>query len=213
MKPHLLLFFVWFALAISSCSSTEHTEEKKDPYVLKIEETRLDKDVEFSDPTLSPIPEGEEAKAFKGLSYFRIDKSYRVMADLRLTPEADTFEMPSTGERADIYKEYGVATFELDDRICTLHIYQNQRLVEMEEYKDHLFLLFKDQTNGEETYGGGRYIDLKIPDADSIELDFNLAYNPYCSYNSRYSCPIPPLENHLEVSIKAGEKAYMPDDH
>ena len=76
---------------------------------------------------------------------------------------------------------------------------------------DHLFLPFTDNTNGVETYGGGRYIDLKIPAGNTINIDFNKAYNPYCAYSDKYSCPIPPPENHLDIEIKAGIK--LTDHH
>ena len=65
-----------------------------------------------------------------------------------------------------------------------------------------------DKTNGKESYGGGRYLDLEIPEDKIIILDFNKAYNPYCAYSDRYSCPIPPIENHLDVAINAGFKAF-----
>ena len=71
-----------------------------------------------------------------------------------------------------------------------------------------MFLPFKDKTNGVETYGGGRYLDLTVPDGDSIVIDFNKAYNPYCHYNIEYSCPLVPRENKLLFSIKAGVKKY-----
>jgi uncharacterized protein (DUF1684 family) len=71
-----------------------------------------------------------------------------------------------------------------------------------------LFLPFLDNTNGDTTYGGGRYIDLRIPEGDTIEIDFNKAYNPYCAYNSRYSCPIVPRENYLDTNIEAGVKKF-----
>jgi len=73
---------------------------------------------------------------------------------------------------------------------------------------DYLFLRFIDKTNDETTYSGGRYLDIRIPEGDSIILDFNKAYNPYCAYNNAFSCPIPPSENNLPVSILAGVKVY-----
>jgi uncharacterized protein (DUF1684 family) len=79
----------------------------------------------------------------------------------------------------------------------------------MPQYKDYLYLPFKDFTNGESTYGGGRYLDFKMSDIQenqTIIIDFNKAYNPYCAYSDGYSCPIPPSENHLQVFIEAGEK-------
>ena len=77
-----------------------------------------------------------------------------------------------------------------------------------EGYEDYLFLPFLDDTNGEESYGGGRYIDCRIPEGDTIEIDFNKAYNPYCAYNENYSCPIVPRENYLAIEVKAGVKVF-----
>ena len=78
----------------------------------------------------------------------------------------------------------------------------------MEKFKKHLFLPFTDLTSGVESYGGGRYIDLEATDKDTMIVDFNQAYNPYCAYNEKYSCPIVPEENDLKVEIKAGVKAF-----
>jgi uncharacterized protein (DUF1684 family) len=78
-------------------------------------------------------------------------------------------------------------------------------------YEDYLFLPFSDQTTGVTSYGGGRYLDVRIPQGDTILLDFNRAYNPYCAYNEKYSCPRIPPENHLEVAIPVG--VMKPEDH
>jgi len=77
-------------------------------------------------------------------------------------------------------------------------------------YADHLFLPFKDATNGEESYGGGRYIDLKASSIkdDKMAVDFNKTYNPWCAYSDGYNCPIPPIANHLDASLMAGEAKY-----
>jgi uncharacterized protein (DUF1684 family) len=77
-----------------------------------------------------------------------------------------------------------------------------------EEFEKYLFVPFTDLTSGKETYGGGRYLDLEVPDGDSLEVDFNYAYNPYCAYTDGYSCPIPKPESRLSISILAGEKLY-----
>jgi uncharacterized protein (DUF1684 family) len=76
------------------------------------------------------------------------------------------------------------------------------------KYKNHIFVPFTDLTTGSESYGGGRYVDLELPFSDKVIIDFNRAYNPYCAYNHKYSCAIPPEENHLNVAIKAGVKAF-----
>ena len=90
--------------------------------------------------------------------------------------------------------------------------YQNVKGAANPLYKDHYFLPFKDNTNGGESYGGGRYIDLIIEDLKSeVQVNFNVAYNPYCAYNDKYSCPIVPSENYIDIEINAGVKA--PADH
>jgi uncharacterized protein (DUF1684 family) len=90
-----------------------------------------------------------------------------------------------------------------------LTVYQYMKLLNDEKYAKYLFLPFADLTNGKQTYIGGRFIDLEIPDNDDLVIDFNKAYNPLCAYgNPKYSCPIPPVENQLKVKIKAGVKTY-----
>jgi uncharacterized protein (DUF1684 family) len=76
------------------------------------------------------------------------------------------------------------------------------------EQPEYLFCPFKDKTNGNQTYGSGRFLDFEEKDLENMVLDFNYAYNPYCAYNSNYSCPIPPFENHLDVEVLAGEKNW-----
>lgn len=93
--------------------------------------------------------------------------------------------------------------FTLNGKALELNVYQSRKNYQTDK---RLFLLFTDLTSGNESYGGGRYIDLRIPDDDEVILDFNKSYNPYCAYNYNYSCPIPPAENHLDISVKAGVK-------
>ncbi|MBP6826735.1 MAG: DUF1684 domain-containing protein, partial [Saprospiraceae bacterium] len=93
----------------------------------------------------------------------------------------------------------------------SLQIYQNIRLLTSQKYFDYLFLPFKDTTNGDTTYGGGRYLDLRLDNIGSdqmMEIDFNKAYNPWCAYSDGYNCPIPPATNHLEMAVEAGEKVF-----
>jgi uncharacterized protein (DUF1684 family) len=113
----------------------------------------------------------------------------------------------STG-RLPEYVKYGELHFTLSGKTHVLTVYQNLELVQKPEYKDYLFIPFMDETNGFDTYGGGRYLDFRIPADTTATLDFNMAYNPYCAYSPHYSCPIPPAENHLQVKILAGEKSY-----
>ncbi|MBC8768016.1 DUF1684 domain-containing protein [Arenibacter sp. BSSL-BM3] len=162
---------------------------------------------EFKDPETSPLPD-RFRKDFTTLDFYKPDTTYRVTAKFTRTPEALPFLMPTTTERQTEEVVYGVVTFILNGRNHKLEVYQNQELMQQEKYKDYLFLPFADLTNGEETYGGGRYLDLTIPDGDSILLDFNRAYNPYCAYNPKYSCPLVPKQNRLDIEILAGVKAF-----
>ena len=116
--------------------------------------------------------------------------------------------MPTTTGRESTEVVYGIAKFTLNGKDHELEIYQSPELITQAEYEDYLFLPFTDNTNGEETYGGGRYLDLRIPKGNKIILNFNKAYNPYCAYNTNYSCPITPRENYLDIEIKAGVMIY-----
>ncbi|MDZ7848880.1 MAG: DUF1684 domain-containing protein [Owenweeksia sp.] len=160
---------------------------------------------EFMDPDESPLTD-EDREQFKGLPFFPIDTSYRTVATIERTPKAKPFRMATTTDRAPMYRQYALAYFSIDGQPDTLRIYQNMELMQIEKLKDYLFTPFTDLTNGFGSYGGGRYLDLRKPLGNSIVLDFNKAYNPYCAYNHRYSCPIPPRENHLNIAIKAGVK-------
>ena len=114
------------------------------------------------------------------------------------------FEMKTSTERRPIYVKYGEAHFTIDGKSFKLNIYRNIELSKKSEYKDYLFLPFSDLTSGNESYIGGKYIDMKTPKGDTIVIDFNTSYNPYCAYNNKYSCPKVPLENDLNIEIKAG---------
>jgi len=162
---------------------------------------------EFSDKETSPLT-AEDLQSFKGLDFFRINKEFIIKANFKKTPNQLPFEMPTSTERKPIYVKFGEVHFKLNDKEYKLSVYQNQRLVTDPKYKDYLFIPFTDLTNGETTYGGGRYLDFSIPKSNNVELDFNKAYNPYCAYNGKYSCPIPPEENHLSISIEAGVKKF-----
>jgi uncharacterized protein (DUF1684 family) len=163
-------------------------------------------DKEYSEEESSPLPK-KERKNFTGLPFFEIDeKLIFEEAEFRRTPEESPFLMSTSTERQSLYVKYGEVFFEIEGKEYKLNVYQSQKLSTNPEYADYLFVPFTDLTNGITTYGGGRYLDLHIPEGNTVLLDFNRAYNPYCAYSTRYSCPIPPEENHLEVAIEAGVK-------
>ncbi len=164
----------------------------------------------YSDSDESPLP-AKTRRKFKGHDFYPIDKKFKVTAKLEKAINPVLFKMQTSTSRLPTYEKYGVATFEIDGVEYKLTIYLSRETQQKEEYKDYLFLPFTDLTNGTETYSGGRYIDLRIPDGDTIVIDFNKAYNPYCAYSPYYSCPVPPAENNLDVAIPAGIK--LADKH
>jgi len=109
----------------------------------------------------------------------------------------------STGSARE-YLKYGQVSFDVDGEHATLEVYQDPE-------EGYFFLPFVDATAPDETYGAGRYLDIEPIGSDKFLIDFNYAYNPYCAYNDKWSCPIPPKENRLKVRIKAGEKNFKGD--
>jgi uncharacterized protein (DUF1684 family) len=180
-------------------------QEKFD--LLVVEKFQKDLNVEYADAKTSPLT-AEDLAQFKSLDFYPINEKTFVVAQFIRTEDEKPFEMPTTGTRRPMYVKYGEARFQLDGQEFKLNIYRNIELSKKEEYKDHLFLPFSDLTSGKESYIGGKYIDLKIPTGDTIVIDFNLSYNPYCAYNHKYSCPKVPLENDLAIEIKAGVKKF-----
>lgn len=160
-------------------------------------------DHEFSDPAHSPLDSADRV-VFDHLHRFPADPSFRVTARFKQARKVRTFGMPTSTDRVPEYRDVGVLEFTLEGRRRRLHVYQNVKLSQQEKYQDYYFVPFTDLTNGEETYGGGRYLDLWGPLGAEVELDLNRAYNPYCAYSHRYSCPIPPAENHLPLRVAAG---------
>lgn len=143
---------------------------------------------------------------FEDPNYFKPDLKYRINASLLPIKDKNVIVLPTSDGKDQKYLEYAHATFTVDGTDCTLLILE---VMEMGPQRGKLFLAFADDTSGKETYGGGRYLDVKkVPAATSIVLDFNNAYNPYCAYNDSYSCPFPPSENVLKVAIRAGEMSY-----
>ena len=198
MKQFILILFL---------GSITNTFAQFSDKIKSIEKFQFQINADFKNPDESPLS-ARDLKNFKGLEFFDIDTSFILTAQFVRTPAEAPFAMSTTTDRKPIYVKYGEVYFKLKAKNIKLNIYQNQDLIKKPEYLDYLFLPFTDKTNGETTYSGGRYLDIRIPEGDSIILDFNRAYNPYCAYNHTYSCPIPPSENNLPVSIPAGVKVY-----
>jgi uncharacterized protein (DUF1684 family) len=197
MKKIVLLIGV--ALCLNGVSQTS----VKDSLMKSSLDFQKELNEQYSDSLHSPLT-NEDRIIFKGHEFYPVDLKYCVDAKLVKEKNPKTFEMKTTTDRKPTYYKYGEVHFKINNKKYKLNVYQSMDLLNKSEYRDYLFLPFKDLTSGEETYGGGRFLDLRIPKGDVISIDFNKAYNPYCAYNHKYSCPVPPPENFLKTEIKAG---------
>ncbi|MDX5345790.1 MAG: DUF1684 domain-containing protein [Hymenobacteraceae bacterium] len=171
-------------------------------YKKLVQQERDKKDLSFRSRTNSPLEDNARA-TFTKLNYYEPDKDYQVSARYEEFADPDTVQMQMTNETTEPYLRYAKATFELEGQEQQLTLFKK-----VNETEETLFVPFTDKTNGFDTYGGGRYVDVPYGKNGKVTLDFNEAYNPYCAYNPEYSCPVPPSENFLSVAIPAGEKAF-----
>ncbi|MEO8710498.1 MAG: DUF1684 domain-containing protein [Parafilimonas sp.] len=158
---------------------------------------------EFENPNTTPLS-SKAKKTFKGIHFFPFNANYAVNARFVRTPQEKPFQMSTSSGMRKTYIKYAEVFFVIDKKEYKLNVYQSQELLKSAEYKDYLFIPFTDATSGNETYEGGRYIDLTVPTSDHVLVNFNKAYHPYCAYTDGYNCPVPPQENTLPVKIEAG---------
>ena len=170
-----------------------------------IEAQRRQKDQYFGDDPRSPIPEDERGE-FDGLDYYPVDPDYRFEVELDRYDDPEPVVVGTSTDGEQEYLAWGEFAVEIGGEGVDITAYKG------DPSEDRLWVPFRDETSGEETYGAGRYIDLE-PDHHRTDegtwiLDFNEAYNPTCAYSDRYECPLPPMENWLDVRIEAGEKNF-----
>ena len=204
-----LIFLISIILNASFVHGQDKTEEElfKKAHLERVEAYRQEMNEKFKDSIRSPLLK-EDIEEFVGLEFYDADPGYRVEATFKVNKKQKKFKMKTTTDRRPAYIKYAKTKFVLKGQEYVLNVYKNEGLTKKEGYEDYLFIPFTDLTNGETTYGGGRYIDIRIPNGDMVEIDLNLAYNPYCAYNYNYSCPIVPLENHLPTRVEAGVLNY-----
>lgn len=150
----------------------------------------------------SPL-EQDDISNFNSLEYFKIDERCKVKAKLTPLEKNDTFNIKLTPEKHIRFIKYGILSFQLNGEKHELTLLKHPKST-----NNKFFLPFKDKTNGHLTYGSGRYLDVIYEGKNPVIVDFNLAYNPYCAYNTNYKCAMVPKENRLNIEIKAGEKAF-----
>lgn len=200
MKYPPVLFFIFLVQPVFS-------QRVDTAFAAQIARHRQEYKEHFLTETRSPLAETDTAF----LDFYSPDAAWRVSARFERTPDTQPFDMPTYSGRSARYQQYGILNFEKDGKKYSLRIYQNLRLMTSQKYFDYLFLPFKDLTNDEFTYGGGRYLDFKTGDISAgnvLIIDFNKCYNPWCAYSDGFNCPIPPSENHLDVAVTAGEQNF-----
>jgi uncharacterized protein (DUF1684 family) len=176
----------------------------------RVMEWRKERDVFFRSHQRSPLL-AQDKKTFQGLRYYSFDPKYVFSGQIERfvfhinNPKYYATFLTNKGTNKR-YLRYGKFHFVLDGREYTMEIYKSI-------LSDNLFIPFKDDTNGKETYEGGRYIDAEILPDYKMVLDFNMAYNPSCAYNEKFICVLPPRENMLDVGIRAGEKNFKSVGH
>jgi uncharacterized protein (DUF1684 family) len=198
MKKRVAVVLLLLAMCTAVTAQTDSAATMKD-----IKQFQDGLNNEYKAAATSPLT-AEQRKTFRGIRFFPASLKYVVKAGFTRTPAAKAFNMPTSGSLMPEYVKYGEVKFTLLGKEYTLGVYQSLDLAKKKEYKDYLVILFKDQTSGKETYGGGRYIDLTTPQGNTIIINFNKAYQPYCAYAEGFNCPVPPKENYLPVRVEAG---------
>jgi uncharacterized protein (DUF1684 family) len=163
-----------------------------------LKQFRREKDELFRHDHHSPLSD-EQKRKFNGLDYFPENPDLEFELEIEHFLEPDQVQIQTNTGEVQIYDRFGRINFEVEGEVAELTIFAN----------DHgYFLPFADSLAGQETYGAGRYLEpIQIP-GGKVLVDFNLAYNPYCAYNDRWSCPLTPPENRLKLPIRAGEKVF-----
>lgn len=172
--------------------------ETRLPTISAVEKWRQDKDDHLATSRDSPFYWADE---FTGLSYYPEDPAYRVTAKVERAVEPEQVTLATSSGEDKQFVRFGVASFELHGSPLQLTLFTTFDAPE----GPRLFVPFQDATSGSETYGAGRYLDLRLDD-DGLTIDFNYAYHPYCAYSDGYRCPFPPAENRLSVKVRAGER-------
>ncbi|MGK0136910.1 MAG: hypothetical protein ACI9DJ_000354 [Algoriphagus sp.] len=196
----ILLCFLGLGLSLASAQSD---------YQKAIEKHREEYKADFLKDERSPL----SAEDLNYLDFFIAKEAYRVTCRFKATKGGEPFEIPTSSGKTKTFAKFGQLSFKISGKKHRLVVYRSLALINNPLYKDYLFVPFKDATSGQDTYGGGRYLDLRMREFEEGEviLDFNKAYNPYCAFSIGYSCPIPPKENRLSIKIEAGEKNFLKD--
>ena len=198
----IILLLVGLVVVVAVGYMFTATESPED-YLEKIEKER-ERQFKFIRFNVDSPLTDEQKAGFTSLTFYEVNPDYKVKARLIPIENKKVREVPLTDGSKERYIEHSYAEFELGGKTNKLLLLQSVKETDMRNF----FLAFADETSGRETYGGGRYLNVRQDGKNSITIDFNLAYNPYCAYNPDFACPLPPKENLLTIPIEAGEKNY-----
>jgi uncharacterized protein len=203
VKASYILIVVVSLVILAAVGYMFTAAESPEAYVEKIEKERERqfKFIRFN--VESPLTEAQK-QSLQTLTFYDINPSYRLKARLLPIENKKVRQVPLTDGSVEKYIEHSYAEFELNGQTNKVLLLQSVKETDMRNF----FLAFADETSGKETYGGGRFLNVRQDGKNSITIDFNLAYNPYCAYNPDYACPLPPKENIMTIAVEAGEKNY-----
>lgn len=201
MKTYMIPVLVIIGLLSGYYFFTQDTPEPLS-YKQRLEDHRLELAYFMRANPSSPFL--KNPIGFTELKFYPVDETYKVTADFIPIDDINKIDLPTSDGKVRAYFRYGYLNFSLQGQKQRLLVYKSATPGDNE-----LFLGFSDPSNGGETYGGGRYLDINHSGQQKVILDFNMAYNPYCAYNEEFSCPIPPRENKISIPVKAGEMAYI----
>lgn len=200
----MIRYSIFILVLAISCSPT--AVETTPEYIASIETFRTEKVKGYTSNPKGPIEESD----VQHLNYYAPDAHYACDCTIEYTSDAKPFEVETYAGKKKSFLKYAIAHCPIGNKKVDVSLYKMVQYMSFPGMQDKLFLPYMDHTNGEETYGGGRYIDLSAADIkdDKLLIDFNKSYNPLCAYSDGFNCPIPPPENHLSVEIRAGEKNF-----
>ncbi|GAB2615407.1 DUF1684 domain-containing protein [Belliella aquatica] len=203
MSTKNILLTIVTVIALAAVIYTLTKADDPEVYIEKIEKER-EKQFKFLRFNPESPLDAEQKNNLGALSFYPIDPAFKVRARLVPAEDRKVITIPMTDGSEEKYIKHSYAEFDLKGAPQRLLLLQGMNEID----KRNFFLAFADSTSGLDTYGGGRYLNLRQDGKNSVSIDFNLAYNPYCAYNPDFACPLPPRENLMELGILAGEKDY-----
>lgn len=203
MKRIRLLISIIIAIAVTVAIVLVQPSINQKEYTRSIEAKRAEIDRFMEYGADSPMP-FNDLTDFDGLNYFAVDPTLRVRATVEEYPDPERIEVPTSAGTVDPYIRFGDLRFDIEGTEFALEAWKPVDGT----VANRLFVVFSDLTAGDSTYAGGRYLNLFLDGDDTVTVDFNLAYNPYCVYDASYICPLVPPGNKLAVAIEAGEKRW-----